>query len=125
MFSVSSSSVAYAKNSRQSDNSCVAENHLCRLLGDRDDRRVGVTGGDARHHGAIDHPQPRHAVHFEPVAHDGERIMPHAAGTDGFVIDLHRAAQERVDLLIGFDARTRHDLFAVIAAIGRTAEDAA
>lgn len=51
-------------------------NHVGRLLGDHDDRRVGVGADQRGHYGRVDHPEPFHAVHSELRVDHGRLVPP-------------------------------------------------
>lgn len=55
--------------------------HVRRLFRDHDRRRVGVAPDDGRHNGRVHHPEPGHAVHFEPRADHRLHVFlrPHLA----------------------------------------------
>src|SRR3546814_8875835 len=60
----------------------VGKNHLGRLLGDNDSRRIGIAGNDIRHDRGIGDAQPPEGPQLQPRIDDAFGIRSHARRAD-------------------------------------------
>jgi hypothetical protein len=86
------------------------ENAVSDLLGDHDDRSVGVATYQPGHHRGVHHPQPVNAPNAQVAIDNRVRVAPHAACSNRVIDRLCFASHDLLQAGTRGDAFTRKDL---------------